>query len=157
LKGLAVEFLIYSPKSADLLEITFEFNHQPEVFGVQRFGDFVGLLRCLYRNHLIELVGRDDGRRDLDFNTPLAAYFETDESLDRYRRLVPHDVLNRREGLAKADVLLLGDTPGMPSTGLLYLGAYLMRKGIRCCCQFYDPAADYRATRENIESLLSIL
>jgi amino acid adenylation domain-containing protein len=154
LKGLPVEFLVYSPKSDDLLEITFEFNRQPEVFGVQRFGEFVGLLRCLYRNHLIELVGRDDGRRDLDFNTPLEAYFETDESLDRYRRLVPHDVLNRREGLAKADVLLLGDTPGMPSTGLLYLGAYLMRKGIRCCCQFYDPAADYRATRENIETLL---
>jgi amino acid adenylation domain-containing protein len=151
LKGLHFEFFIYSMANVDLLEVTFQFNRQPEVFSIHGYEDFARLVRSLSGNHLIELV---------DFR--LGESFEKGPFIDSFgedRRWCPDEInlekaLISNKELTNTQVLLLGDTPGMPTTGLLYLGAYLRRKGIKTCCQFYDPTADYALMKENVQRLL---
>jgi amino acid adenylation domain-containing protein len=147
-KGAA--FLIYSMNKTDLLEVSFRFNDRPEIFAVDEFEDLVQLIQSLYREHLIYLAGINAGGTGPQTPESQGGGFETDVPgelrIDRFWR--------KDEETTKARLLLLGDTPGTPTTGLLYLGSYLMRKGIKTRCRFYDPGTDYASMKENIESLL---
>lgn len=51
-------------------------------------------------------------------------------------------------------VLLLGDTLGTASTGLLYLASYLRRNGIEAYCQWNDNSDTLPLLKENIKTLL---
>ncbi|UCH95359.1 MAG: AMP-binding protein, partial [Candidatus Aminicenantes bacterium] len=150
LNNKSLELLIYSMSKSDLLEVSFQFNDKVEIFSIDIFEHFIKLVQVLYKNHLIELSGVhpeefvfEDSIRD-DFE---GDKFTTDE-------ILLEDVLIKDRKISQAQVLLLGDTPGVPTTGLLYLASYLKRKGIKTLCQFYDPGRDYISMKENIEWLL---
>jgi len=135
-----IEFLIYSMDSIDLLEVTFQFNHKAEIFaiGYDRFEDFVRLVKTLYRNNLLELVGVSSG--ETFFYDSIWEGFGDDGRFKGENGVILENILINDKESSTAQVLLLGDTPGIPTTGLLYLGAYLRRNGIKTRCQFYDPA-----------------
>ncbi len=150
LKEPGLKFIMYPIASKDLLEITHEFQEGARLFVIQRFEDLIPLVKLLYKNHLIELVGINDNgynRGDGFFED-----FVKDEPPGA--GILFADLIRRGKKISKTHVLLLGDTPGMPSTGLLYLAAYLRRKGIKALCQFYDPTQDYRSLKENLAGLL---
>ena len=153
---IPVEFLIYSMRGSDLLEISFEFDNTPAVFSIARvtrnFEDFVQLVKTLYHHHLIELVGMEKKTSILE--NPINNYFSRDETLKLKDTIRLENLLIKDKEISNARVLLLGDTPGTASTGLLYLGSYLKRNGIKAYCQFYDPAGNNSSMKENIEGLL---
>ena len=51
-------------------------------------------------------------------------------------------------------ILLLGDTPGEATVGLLHIASYLRRNGIEAYCQFNDLNDTYISLYENVISLL---
>jgi amino acid adenylation domain-containing protein len=155
-REMPMEFLIYSMRRSDPLEISFEFDQTPEVFSIDRvtnhFEDFVQLVKSLYRHHLIELVGVESKNSKVEI--PIDNYFTADMPPGLAATKIPENLLINDKEITTAGVLLLGDTPGTATTGLLYLGSYLKRNGINAYCQFYDPARNYIAMKENIEELL---
>jgi len=150
-----VQFLVHSMSRNDLLEISFQFHRKVEKFfiggGDEGFRDFLRLVQGLYRNHLIELTGIRP-RSAVVMDAAHMVHIEADKPLED--EMLHKDIGINNKEVSKAQVLLLGDTPGVPTTGLLYLAAYLTRKGIKTFCQFYDPAQDYVSMRQNIEELL---
>ncbi|MCP4146801.1 MAG: hypothetical protein GY757_03530, partial [bacterium] len=52
---------------------------------------------------------------------------------------------------------LLGDTPGIPTTGLLYIASYLRRSGVDAVCRFYDENKSHPAMKEEMETLMETI
>ena len=153
LKAEGVEFIIYSMNKADLLEVSFRFNNQAETFSIGAFEDLVQVVRVLYKSNIIDLVGMADEYVEPGCETLPGGWSKKEEPLRLKSGAIcptPKD-----ETQLNARVLLLGDTPGIPSTGLLYLGSYLRREGIEARCQFYDPSGDYTSMKQNIEEILA--
>lgn len=145
-----IKFIIYNVEMGDLLEITHDFNREGEIFSNMAFDDFVRLVKLLHQNHLIrfaavkprENAGKPMGPGD----------FDPGESVDESLGL--NDLFFQHGQLPRAHVLLLGDTPGMPSVGLLYIASYLKRNGVNALCRFYDGAAGYQSMKTEIEGFL---
>lgn len=147
-----VPLAIFTMKETDLLEITYTFQDKPEIFSSGTFEDVVRLIKILYHNHLIELVGSmsrfhpvvESVRKHADKSEEFSVEFDLNTRLHR----------GRYHTLSQADILLLGDTPGMPSTGLLYLASYLMRNGIKAYCRFYDPSKNHKDFEHDLAALI---
>jgi amino acid adenylation domain-containing protein/non-ribosomal peptide synthase protein (TIGR01720 family) len=150
LNKVNITFLFYSVGAGDVMEIASKFNKQETLHWQGRKEDMVHLVRALVENHLIEWVGIQPGQSALDIS--VQDYFDIPSSEGEER--IPTDILTRNKPLSKARVLLLGDTPGMATTGLLYMGAYLKRNGISAWCQFTDLHDNYNALKNNILGLL---
>ncbi|UCH95484.1 MAG: AMP-binding protein, partial [Candidatus Aminicenantes bacterium] len=149
-QGLA--FSLYILDRSDLLGISFQFNQKPQRFIINEFNDFFGLVKVLAGNDLIELVGIEPAVPLVEH--PVLPVFEADSQSTGIDKIDLERLLTKEKQVATAQVLLLGDTPGTPTTGLLYLGAYLQRQGIKTYCQFYDPSPDSTAMKQNLEELL---
>jgi amino acid adenylation domain-containing protein/non-ribosomal peptide synthase protein (TIGR01720 family) len=151
--GKQPTFVFYTMKQADLLEITHRFEEKPQVLAPATAADWFRLFRLLHQLHMIDLTGKRDPAEDSSIGKERQAEIlkATDESG------VPIDLAHlshRSRELKQTSVLLLGDTPGMPSTGLLYLASYLKRNGVDACCQFYDPATGYQSMKRNLQMVL---
>lgn len=57
----------------------------------------------------------------------------------------------------KVDILLVGSTTGIATTGILYLASYLKQNGINAVCQLADFCMNLNSLKVNIENLLKIL
>jgi amino acid adenylation domain-containing protein len=144
-------FSLYPVETKDILEITHEFSRRLHIFSDMNFNDFISMVQLLYKNNLIEPTGFKSCKTTVLKVIP--GDFKTDEFVNE--QIVVKDLLKyNEEKLARADVLLLGDTPGMPTTGLLYLAAFLNRKGVKAYCRFYDEAEDFPSLKAGIEKLL---
>jgi amino acid adenylation domain-containing protein len=147
-----VPFIIYSVEKGDLLEITHDFDQPAVVFSNMDYEDFVRLVKILYENHLIELAAFNSHTPGDESVSPDDFFFEEpfDTSIRLKQLLEPQERLSK----TKAEVLLLGDTPGMPTTGLLYIASFLRRNQVTAVCRFYDGAWNYQLMREDIQELL---
>ncbi|MFZ5351519.1 MAG: amino acid adenylation domain-containing protein [Bacillota bacterium] len=54
----------------------------------------------------------------------------------------------------KTEIVLLGDKPGVPGVGLLYLASYLERNGIGAICRFLDSCWDYNSLHKKTTEML---
>lgn len=152
-KGEQPTFEIYVMKQADLLEITHRFEEKPRVFSPSSAVDWCLLVRQLYQAHLVTLSGKRGREAEPSLGQDLRTAILSDRRVGE--TVVDLNLLaHRNREIKPADVLLLGDTPGMPSTGLLYLAAYLIRNGVDTRCQFYDPATGYESMKANVRLLL---
>jgi amino acid adenylation domain-containing protein/non-ribosomal peptide synthase protein (TIGR01720 family) len=152
LKNLEFSLLVYSIASDDILEITDRYSRKDEIFLDGRFEDLCRVVKLLYINHLVELEaynisGPLPGPGSV---TPL----DIDETESLEDKGVLDDLLNRGAGVSRADILLLGDTTGTATVGMLYLASYLRRKGFKAVCQFKDTMRDSLSLEQNIEELL---
>ncbi|MCX6584763.1 MAG: amino acid adenylation domain-containing protein [Candidatus Aminicenantes bacterium] len=147
------KFIIFTARMKDMLGITHDFNRQADVFSNMSYSDFISLVQLLYKNTLIKFHGVKSGTT-IPGNAVLGPDFsEADEPFDA--RVVLKDLLTSDEaGLVKADVLLLGDTNGMPTTGLLYMASFLRRNGVKALCRFYDDADTFQSMAADIEKML---
>jgi len=112
------------------------------------FGNFIRLVKLLYKSNFVELAGYSDitgGNTAIEVKDTGRIKLE-----NRKEEEVQDSGSNPR-------VLLLGDTVGTNTTGLLYLAAYLRRNDISAYCQWNDPWKSIQAMKENIESLLDKL
>jgi amino acid adenylation domain-containing protein len=163
-EGQQPEFFFYPMDRVDLLEISVQFNRSPREFSIDSFAGLAQVVQLLYNTFLLELVGVDRNETGLNKSfckvqgdsphiffkkRPLVA-----AGMDKIRF---EDLFSAAQPVNPVQVLLLGDTPGMPSTGLLYLASYLARQGIKAKCQFYDPSRDYASMKKNIEKLIQTL
>jgi amino acid adenylation domain-containing protein/non-ribosomal peptide synthase protein (TIGR01720 family) len=148
-----LKFHMYASPVTDILEITYDFSHPAEIFSSSNIEAFISLVKRLYRCNLLDFTGINPGENS-DRNLGKEIYsFDTEES-GAADNILLRDVLYPPRELTPARVLLLGDTPGMATTGVLYLASYLKRNGVSARCQFYDPTRDYHSMRQNLEKLL---
>jgi len=134
LKEKNFQIIILPVNPDDILEISVTLGETKKFHLNGTLESFIGVVKSLYKYHLIELEGIDS------YESPLEeiprGYFEEKESA--YAPIFSDRLMRQSNELSRAQVLLLGDTPGMPSIGLLYLASYLRRNGIKCYCQFND-------------------
>jgi amino acid adenylation domain-containing protein len=156
-------FLVYAVNIDDVLEISFSFKKKEIFLWDGNFAEFIRLVKCLYSINFIQLVNVNlDTVDNHDFNLdiPVHEYFEpvkpgivnpAEAVEDRH---LLDNLAGYRKNLPEADVLLLGDTPGQSSAGLLYLASYLKRNGINALCLFNDSFWETASLQKNIEELL---
>ncbi|MCP4149014.1 MAG: hypothetical protein GY757_14800, partial [bacterium] len=164
IKGKKHEYLIYTMSGTDLLEVTHKFNDKPVIFTLDTMEDMVKAVRVLYNQHLIRLTGVETRQTAIaGDNEPTGTKHDDEtaalsenigENSFEENGLCLNEILQKHKKTAKAQVLLLGDTPGIASTGILYLGAYLARNGVSARCRYYDDSSDYETMKRNIEALL---
>jgi amino acid adenylation domain-containing protein len=145
------KFIIFTSPKKDLLGIAHDFNRRADVFLDMNYNDFISLVQLLHKNNLVAFHGVKAHTTIVDKIEP--GYFDAKESFED--RVVLNDVIKHNHaGLAKADVLLLGDTQGMPTTGLLYMAAFLRSNGVKTVCRFYDDSDNFQAMAADIEKML---
>ncbi len=150
IKNKNLKIPVYTVKPDDILEIVIRFSEKNDILLDGKFENFVHLVKVLYTNHLIELVGINFSK--VSVKNLIGARWAPAESFNE--RILSNDILVQNKELSKARVLLLGDTPGMPSVGLLYLASYLRRNGIKTYCRFNDINSEYSLLKKEIEGLL---
>ncbi len=149
LAGRSLDFRLYTMKTQDVIELSYEFNPRPEVLKGET-GDLIRLFKLLYREHVIRLTDISGGKTLP--GEPAETGF--DETGGGEETLPLNQWLNRDKELTPAPVLFLGDTPGIQTVGLLYMASYLRRNGIPSYCQFYNTAWDRESLREHTRDLL---
>ena len=150
-------FTMYPMETEDVLEIDYRFTKESHITVGEGFSDFFRLIRLLYRSRLIELTGLSRGET-LPAESVLKRFIPVDQT-GEVEAMDPDEFLwidpDRR--LTPVHTLLLGDTTGMSTVGLLYLASYLRRNDISAVCQFYDPHRDRDQLKKNLEFLLEKL
>jgi tyrocidine synthetase-3 len=152
LQGQEPPLLLYSVNADDVMEIGNRFGKK-EIFHLDdSHATFTFILKRLFQEKLVELVDvreeAEPGKERVDSGYfPLQAAHPHREELDI--------ILSRDKIPQQADVLIFGDTPGLSSTGLLYLASYLTRNGFKAYCQFSDTNWERESQRENIKELLA--
>jgi amino acid adenylation domain-containing protein len=156
-------FLVYAVNIDDVLEISFSFKKKEEFLLEDNFEELIRLVKSLHRIHFIQLENLNPHTLDtgkFGIETPFDRYFEPvkpgvanpAEAIEN--KHVLEDLTGPKKNLSEADVLLLGDTPGQSSAGLLYLASYLRRNGIKAYCHFNDSNWQSALLEKNIEALL---
>lgn len=150
LKGSRVKLLLYVISMDDILEISYGFSDKAELTVDDDMKPLISLVKLAYRNNLVQLAGIQAA--------PVPVSIREQEPFDEHDLLENTAVLDRilgqKHDLSVADVLILGDTMGMASVGVLYLASYLRRHGFKTYAQFNDFCRHYDGLKKNIEELL---
>ncbi|MDQ1353564.1 MAG: hypothetical protein QG657_3870, partial [Acidobacteriota bacterium] len=107
------------------------------------FNDFILLIKELFQSHLVELINLSDYSITKNIPFPTVAALTGADHRKPSRQKSP------------VTILLLGDTIGAASTGLLYLASYLRRNGIDAVCQSNDRVRKNSLLKPHLEKLLS--
>jgi len=156
-------FLVYAVNIDDVLEISFSYKKKEIFLWDGNFAELTRLVKFLFSINFIRLVNINldtVDKNDFNLTIPLHGYFEPvkpgivnpAEAVENIHLL--DNLMGYRKNLPEAEVLLLGDTPGQSSAGLLYLASYLKRNGINALCLFNDVFWETASLKKNIEDLL---
>jgi non-ribosomal peptide synthetase component F/acyl carrier protein len=152
LKGLSnknCQFLIYNIKR-DTGETDFYLGNRVRVVFNKNTGlsELLLLVKTLVQSNLIELV---DYCSDI-VNLDISRDWERGAADEKVPGEEPEV---KAEELVKSPVLLLGDSTGNASIGLLYIASFLRRNGIEAYCQWNDINITGDLLKSNVEKLLS--
>jgi amino acid adenylation domain-containing protein len=169
-RSLKAIFTAVSKKDFQFLLYPLSFDHiegasreEKRVRGIRRWPDLLVLIKMLYRYHLIELVDfeanpidensiSDEIEKELN-KCEKSQYAETgNEAILDNKRIRTVDASPTQ---VKSPVLLLGDTTGTATVGLLYLASYLRRHSIEAFCQWNDLNGTGISLKRNVEKLLT--
>lgn len=150
LQDIHLPLVIYSLKQQDVIELTYEFKDEPETFIIKNEKVIISLVKTMFKHHLIEL--KDFDPQGPGQEKPISGDWQRDEQLNSNIPL--NSLLNQDKPVSSAQVLFLGDTPGVQTVGLLYMASYLRRNGIKSYCQFYNTNWSDKALKNSIENLL---
>ncbi|NLD46456.1 MAG: AMP-binding protein, partial [Clostridiaceae bacterium] len=109
------------------------------------FESFIRLISCLINNNVIEFVGLN--KAPCTFN-----YSEMQVRNEEFTKNCSDNLQINKKG---PGVLLIGDTPGPATTGLLYIASYLRRNGIEAYCRWNDTDRRNNNLEKNIRKLLN--
>ncbi len=132
----------------DLLEISMEFSGKIKTYRVQEKIDFLRLIKKLYQCYFIKINNYSNGVNN-NCDLPIASRINLNEL-----NIVQKDLTVTDMDLNQRDVLLMGDTLGMPTVGLLYIASYLWRNNVKSYCYFYDSSKDFETLCNNTSSLI---
>jgi amino acid adenylation domain-containing protein len=132
------------------------------VRGIRQLPDLVVLIKILYRYHLIKLVDFEanpvDGSSASDEIEKELSKRERSQYAGGGGEVSPENKRVRTvetfPGQVKSPVLLLGDTTGTATVGLLYIASYLRRHSIEAYCQWNDFNRTPVLLKRNVENLL---
>jgi amino acid adenylation domain-containing protein/non-ribosomal peptide synthase protein (TIGR01720 family) len=154
MKSYQCRFITYTIPHDDILEIALQLeNNRLEIFDNQQPKAFWGLIKLLYHYDLIRLV--DYHRITTDPGGDWEVGWVGEEPLPAKAQL--DRIFLPDAQLRQAEVLLLGDTPGTATVGLLYLASYLRRNGYSAYCQFTESNVEYDAFKKNLENLVATI
>ena len=150
-----------SNNNLTLFEIKCEERESKLVFRRHTFsvrGDlqaYIALIKCLYVTGLLKIYGfNGDGYHQRNIHarklTKLNGKYKNDIVTFN---LKPEDLLIKKE---KADIILLGDTVGTASVGLMYLASFLQKNGINAYCQNFDLCSNIKSLRNNVSALVGL-
>ncbi len=151
LKDKRFNLIAYTIPHDDVLEISLELeNTKLEIFKNNNEEAFCSFIKVLFNNDIIKFV-------DYKF-TENVEWIDSGDCFDPDGKVPGKEMIDKiflpDENLGNAEVLLLGDTPGMSTVGLLYLASYLRRNGYSAYCQFTDSNIEYEVFKKNIEDLI---
>lgn len=106
---------------------------------------FTVLLSNLYKSNLVQL--QDINIVEDNFNEEFEKIFECKVE----KCFKENETTKIQSGKT---VLLLGETPGMPTVGLLQIASFLRRNGYETFCQFNDLSVTSQSLRNDIEKTL---
>ena len=149
LRGNHLNLLIYSVGADDVLELSNKFSSKLELELLDDGRGLVEFICAAFRDNLLELADCDWLGTDTAVSLP-----ELDAVWKPRGQELLEPLLHRGSDPQPADVLLLGDTPGYSSTGLLYLASYLRRNGVSALCQYSDNSWSKDDLRRNVTDLL---
>jgi amino acid adenylation domain-containing protein len=150
IKNQQIKLLLYTISTEDILEIEFEFKGKYKLSLEGEFSHMIEAIKILARNQLLNLHNYI-GIRQKPEEVESISFDDLD--LSKVEILPEHILYPQKQ--TKCQVLFLGDTPGTPTTGLLYMASFLRRKGITTCCQFYDANRDREILKKNINRMLT--
>lgn len=154
IKSSKASLVVYSIDPDDLLEISYKLdNNRLFVYDSSNYEDFIKLIKILFVNNIINVTG--NVQEDYSLFTMLRIDLDSEFVAPQKTQL--DELFMPRKDLKNADVLLLGDTPGMSTVGLLYLGSYLKRNGFSVYCQFNDSNVECESFKKHIVELLNII
>lgn len=128
-------------------EVMRVYANEGQIYRVNSFNDFIEITKVLLDNNMIKLSGYNERINSIE-----STAFIGGAQSEAYTMILQS--LTEYTDLKKAEVLLLGDKPGICAVGLLYLSSYLRRNGVSACCQFYDNGWNEELLRKNITYLL---
>jgi amino acid adenylation domain-containing protein len=149
-----IETHLITTVAEDVLEISYEGFRETRIIIDHHMENLLRFVQKLYQHHLINLKDITSGHSSQGKPKKIRP-FKFHES--PIRGIVWDQLLKMNNRKHQASVLLLGDTTGMATTGLLYLASYLRRNSITACCRFYEPNRDYKSMKANILELLDTL
>jgi amino acid adenylation domain-containing protein len=149
LRGNHLYLLLYSVGADDVLELSNRFSSKLELELLDDGRGLVEFMCAAFRDNLLELEDCDWLGTDPAVTLPELEAVWKPQGQERLELL-----LHRDSDPQPADVLLLGDTPGYSSTGLLYLASYLRRNGVTALCQYSDNSWSKEDLRRNVTDLL---
>ncbi|MCO1604457.1 B12-binding domain-containing radical SAM protein [Desulfosporosinus nitroreducens] len=116
------------------------------------FENLIRLIKLLFKNNLIEFVGYNQtcSNFSCDIKNAVKINFMNKK---KHMQIGLYPLMDTY-GLS-SKVLLLGDTVGTNTVGLLYIASYLRRHGIEAYCQWNDPFGDKQLLKENVVKLLN--
>lgn len=112
--------------------------------------DFLYILRFMYLANLIELYAARSYPKKLEMK-PLKLFQGEDYS---YNTKQPIEKERCEKEYVGKSILLLGETPGAATIGLLYIASYLRRNGIRAYCQYNNLDIDNTSLKDDIKKLI---
>ena len=110
--------------------------------------DGIAFIRALYNANLVTVERVSSRNRKVDFKPQSSRPSDQDSSSHSLKE----DMYASGES-----VLLLGDTVGTATTGILYIASYLRRYGIKAFCRWNDTCEDTAFFRNSLELLLQEL
>jgi amino acid adenylation domain-containing protein len=120
-------------------------------------GDFKQLARqveILYRTNQLQMTGYSAGYEAVDIEIDTEEQAAGEETIGSLRE---SPLPKRSAGEKQPGVLLLGDTMGTGTTGLLYLASYLRRNGVEAYVQWNDLSGTVQQMKEKLEKYLENL
>lgn len=114
------------------------------------------LMQALLAFHLVRWTGFRSGDKEtrLDLKQVAMTGQNHCQCLEKTGTPVSEKTINNK---TKTPVLLLGDTAGTASTGILYLASFLKRKGIEAFCRWNTIDTENTQLKNDIENLLRTL
>lgn len=144
----------------ELMDGTGFLDVQKESFHVNNtINDFILLIKTLYNYHLIDLVDYHSRSSDVGVNwdAPVSPRRKYGKEHECFAAPSSIDTVSHTpgQGQIKSPVLLMGDTTGTATSGLVYMAGYLRRHGIEAYCQWNDLNTSVQAMKANIKKILT--
>ena len=162
LQSIFAAVAIRKPKLS-VWPVAFHVTGDPEVIRHDvvpgELSEFVKLVKILMENNLVALSGYDSTIKNVEI--PGSEVFKTQNANSKVDTGSSHpadqDIPLDETAYPRQPVLLLGDTTGAATTGLLYLASYLRRHGVKAYCHWTSNCREYASFKNELIRLLADL
>lgn len=134
-----VDLAVQVTEQSNYETTSIEYNGGTEEATYQKFINFI---KEIYKLELIQLSGVNESKiapvnKSIPKDTAIEVEDEGQSTVEE-----------------KIDILLIGDTPGIPTVGILYLASYLVRNGVKAKCLMNEKSRQSEILTETIVNVI---